>query len=93
MPAFRIGIFLEYLLIKFSSFLVTPVVPITTLFFSFDAIFNISKVHLGIVKSIIKLAFLNAFSVFRSGLIPPIFLLMTLFSVTVTSLKFLSDFF
>ena len=35
-PALRIGIFLEYFLIIFSSFLVNPVVPITTLFFSFE---------------------------------------------------------
>ena len=32
-PAFKIGIFLENFLIKFSSFFVNPVVPITTLFF------------------------------------------------------------
>ena len=32
LPAFRIGIFFEYFLIKFSSFFEKPVVPITTLF-------------------------------------------------------------
>ena len=32
-PAFNIGIFLENFLIKFSSLLVKPVVPITTFFF------------------------------------------------------------
>ena len=59
-PALRIGIFLEYFLIKSSSFLVKPVVPITTLFFNFDAIFNTSKVHFGTVKSIIIFVFLKA---------------------------------
>ena len=37
---FKMGIFLENLLIKFSSFLEKPVVPITTLFFSLDAILS-----------------------------------------------------
>ena len=60
LPALRIGIFLEYFLIKFSSFLEKPVVPITTLFFSLEAILRTSKVHFGIVKSIITFAFLNA---------------------------------
>ena len=81
----------EEFLIKFSSFLENPVVPITTLFLSFDAIFKTSNVHLGTVKSIIKLAFLNACSAFKLGLIPLIFLLITLFSVRATILKFLSD--
>ena len=58
LPAFNIGIFFENFLIKFSSFFEKPVVPITTLFFSLDAIFRISKVHLGTVKSIIKSTFL-----------------------------------
>ena len=58
-PAFKIGIFFEYFLIKFSSFFEKPVVPITTLFFNFKAIFNISNVHLGIVKSMIKSTFLK----------------------------------
>ena len=53
------GIFLAYFLIKFSSLLVNPVVPITTFFLSFDAIFRTSKVHFGTVKSIIKFAFLK----------------------------------
>ena len=39
-PAFKMGIFFENFLIKFSSFFVNPVVPITTLFFNFDAIFK-----------------------------------------------------
>ena len=60
LPALSIGIFFEYFLIKFSSFLEKPVVPITTLFFNLDAIFNTSNVHFGIVKSIITFAFLNA---------------------------------
>ena len=34
LPALRIGIFLENVLIKFSCFFVNPVVPITTLFFN-----------------------------------------------------------
>ena len=86
-----IGIFLEYFLIKFSSFFENPVVPITTLFFNFDAIFKTSNVHLGTVKSIIKLAFLKDSSLFKLGLIPATFLLIILFSVRVTILKFLSD--
>ena len=61
-PALSIGIFLEYFLIKFSSFFENPVVPITTLFLSFDAIFKTSNVHLGTVKSIIKFDFLKACS-------------------------------
>ena len=59
-PAFKIGIFFENFLIIFSSFFVKPVVPITTFFFCFTAIFKISNVHLGTVKSIITLAFLKA---------------------------------
>ena len=55
------GIFLEYFFINFSSFLEKPVVPITTFFFNFEAIFSTSKVHFGTVKSIITFAFLNAF--------------------------------
>jgi len=68
-------------LIKFSSFLENPVVPITTLFLSFAAIFKTSNVHLGTVKSIIKLAFLKACSVFKLGVIPLTFLLIILFSL------------
>ena len=90
-PALSIGIFFEYSLIKFSSFLENPVVPITTLFFNFEAIFKTSNVHLGTVKSIIIFVFLNAFSLFKSGLIPLIFLLIILFSVSATSLKLLSN--
>ena len=59
LPALSIGIFLENFFIKFSSFFVKPVVPITTLFFNLDAILSISKVHLGTVKSIITLDFLK----------------------------------
>ena len=44
--------------------------------------------HLGTVKSIITFAFLNAFSVFNWGFKPETFLLISLFSVTETSLKF-----
>ena len=51
--------FFEYFTIKLSSFLEKPVVPITTLFFNFKAIFNISNVHLGTVKSMIKSTFLK----------------------------------
>ena len=65
LPALSIGIFLAYFLIKFSSFLENPVVPITTLFFNLDAIFKTSNVHLGTVKSIIMFAFLNADSEFN----------------------------
>ena len=72
-PALSIGIFFENFLIRLSSFLVNPVVPITTFFLSFDAILRISKVHLGTVKSIIKSTFLNEFSLFKLGLIPEIF--------------------
>ena len=60
LPALSIGIFFEKFLIKFSSFFEKPVVPITTLFFNFEAILSISNVHLGIVKSIITFDFLNA---------------------------------
>ena len=63
-PAFRIAIFFEYFLIKFSSFFENPVVPITTLFFNFEAIFKTCRVHFGIVKSIITLAFLKALTEF-----------------------------
>jgi len=65
LPALSMGIFLEYFFIKFSSFLENPVVPITTLFFSLEAIFSTSNVHFGIVKSIIIFAFLNADSEFN----------------------------
>ena len=41
-PAFKIGIFLENFFIKFSSFSVKPVVPITTFFFNFVAKFDFS---------------------------------------------------
>ena len=75
-PAFSIGIFFENFLIRLSSFLVNPVVPITTLFLSFDAILRISKVQLGTVKSIIKSTFLKEFSLFKLGLIPEIFFLI-----------------
>ena len=81
-PALNIGIFLEYFLINFSSFFENPVVPITTLFFNFNAIFKTSNVHLGTVKSIIKLAFLKDSSVLKLGLIPATFLLTILFSVS-----------
>ena len=56
-----------------------------------EAILRTSKVHFGVVKSIIKFAFLKASSVFKLGLIPWIFLLIILFSVRATILKFLSD--
>ena len=69
LPALSIGIVLENFFIKFSSFFVKPVVPITTLFFNFAAIFRISSAF-GIVKSIITLHFLNAAGEFISGLIP-----------------------
>ena len=74
LPALSIGIFLENFLIKFSSFFEKPVVPITTLFFNLDAILSISKVHLGIVKSIITLVFLNTSVLFLEGFNPAIFL-------------------
>ena len=60
LPAFNIGIFFEYFLIKFSSFLVKPVVPITTLFLSFDAILRISSVHFGTVKSTNHISFFKS---------------------------------
>ena len=82
------GIFLEYFFIKFSSFLEKPVVPITTLFFSLVAILSTSSVHFGTVKSIIKFAFLKANSEFNWGFKPSTFLLIILFSVIATSLKF-----
>ena len=59
------GIFLEYFFIKFSSFLEKPVVPMTTLFFSLEAILSTSNVHFVIVKSIIMFVFLNADSEFN----------------------------
>jgi len=65
LPAFNIGIFLENFFIIVSSFLVKPVVPITTFFLSFAAIFKISRVHFGTVKSIITLVFLNASILFN----------------------------
>ena len=88
-PALSMGIFLEYFFINFSSFLEKPVVPITTLFFNFEAILSTSRVHFGTVKSIITLAFLNAFFEFNLDFKPDTFLLIILFSVTETSLKFL----
>ena len=45
----------------------------TTLFFNLDAILSTSRVHFGVVKSMIIFAFLNAFSVFNWGLKPDIF--------------------
>ena len=89
MPAFKIGIFFENLLIKFSSLLEKPVVPITTFFLSLDAIFKISSVLFGIVKSIITFVFLNESILLRPGLMPEIFLLIILFSVKEINLKFL----
>ena len=87
LPAFSIGIVFEYFSIKFSSFLENPVVPITTLFLSFDAISSICRVHSGIVKSIIISDFSNVFFIFNVGFIPLIFLLTFLFSVRATSLN------
>ena len=89
MPAFKIGIFFEYFLIRFSWLLLKPVVPITTFFLSLVAIFNISRVQSGTVKSTIISVFLKALSEFNSGLIPLNFLFINLFSVSVTNLKFL----
>jgi len=89
LPAFKIGIFFEYFLIWFSCFLLKPVVPMTIFFLSLEAIFKISNVHSGTVKSIITSAFLNALSEFNSGLIPLNFLFISLFSVSETYLKFL----
>ena len=91
-PALRIGIFLENFLIRFSSFFVKPVVPITTLFFNFDAMLNTSKVHLGTVKSIIKSDFLKETSELFSIFIRFIFLFTTLLSVRADMLKSLSEF-
>ena len=51
-------------------------------------VFGLAK-HLGIVKSIITLAFSNACNEFNPGLIPEIFLFIFLFSVKDTSLKVL----
>ena len=89
MPALSIGIFFEKFLIKFSSFLEKPVVPITTLFFNFEAILSISNVHLGTVKSIITFDFLNASNYFLMVLYQKFFYLLFLFSVKETNLKFL----
>ena len=89
LPTLSIGIFFEKFLIKFSSFLENPVVPITTLFFNFEAILSISNVHLGTVKSIITFDFLKASELFLDGFIPKIFLFIILFSVKETNLKFL----
>ena len=61
----------------------------TTLFLSFEAILRISSVHFGTVKSIITSLVLKVNSVFKESLIFAIFLLVGLFSVIVTSLKFL----
>ena len=57
------------------------------LFFNLDAILRMSSVQLGIVKSIITSVFLKASFVLRLSFIPAIFLLMVLFSVSVTKLK------
>ena len=57
----------------------------------FDAISRISSVHFGTVKSTITSTFLKVFSVFKSILIPDIFLLMGLFSVSTVNLKYLLD--
>jgi hypothetical protein len=73
LPALSMGIFLENFFIKFSSFFEKPVVPITTLFFNLHAISSISIVHLGTVKSIITLDFLNASMLFLNGFNPEIF--------------------
>ena len=61
--------------------------PITTFFFSFEAIFKTSNVHFGIVKSIITFALPRAFSVFNSGLIPLIFLLIVVYSISNLALR------
>ena len=95
LPALRMGIFLEYFLIWFSSFFENPVVPITTFFFNLLAIFKTSKVHLGTVKSIITFAFLKDSTEFSWGFNPKIFLLIFLLSVIETILKcfdFLEEF-
>ena len=85
----EIGIFLANFFIKVSSFFEKPVVPIITLFFNFEAIFKISIVHLGTVKSIITFVFLKASILLVVGLIPEIFLFIILFSVKEINLKFL----
>ena len=56
---------------------------------SFDAIFNISKVHLGVVKSIITFVFLKVSLVFCKIFLPSIFLFNFLLSVRATILKLL----
>ena len=81
LPALSIGIFFEKFLIKFSSFLEKPVVPITTLFFNFEAILSISNVHLGTVKSIITFDFLKASELFLDGFIPKFFYLLFYFQL------------
>ena len=81
LPALSIGIFLEKLLIKLSSFFEKPVVPITTLFFNLDASLSISNVHFGTVKSIITLDLLKASTLFIDGLIPAIFLFIYCFQL------------
>ena len=73
------GIFLANFLIKISSFFEKPVVPITTLFFSFEAIFKISIVHLGTVKSITTFVCLKASMLLVVGFIPEIFLFTMVF--------------
>ena len=83
------GIFLANFFIKTSSFFEKPVVPITTLFFSLEAIFKISSVHLGTVKSIIIFVFLKASILLVVGFIPEIFLFTILFSVKDINLNFL----
>ena len=50
---------------------------------------SISSVQFGTVKSIITSVFLKVISEFNSGLTPLNFLFINLFSVSVTSLKFL----
>ena len=62
-------------------------VPITTLFFNFVAIFKISKVHFGTVKSIITFVFLKTFILLVEIFKPLILLLVLLFSVRQTNLK------
>ena len=61
----------------------------TTFFLSFEAISKISRVHFGTVKSIITFVVLNDSRLLRPGLMPKIFLLIILFSVSETNLKFL----
>jgi len=71
------------------NFFEKPVVPITTLFFNFNAILSISNVHFGTVKSIITWDFLNVSILFFNGFNPAIFFFIILLSVIETNLKFL----